>query len=283
MAKGTGIAGRCATATLRVRRNCSVALRGAIRDYRWVNFPSAPISRMKKKPRIDPHEIAIVCDNAKGSVTYLQGDVEQSMADADGVSLADYIHAIFGLVLQAKPKTALLIGCGGGTLATMLHAKGVKVTMLDINPASFMIARRHFRVPKAVKCHLADGLVFLEGSKHRYDAIVVDAYAGPRIPRQFLTKSFMRLVASRLSGPDAVFLVNVIAAGLRDKTVKKVKTLQKSLWPLVRVLSNKTGGSHNALVMAGGVAHFERPKLIMPPRNARGTLRKELAAMIFRD
>jgi spermidine synthase len=236
-----------------------------------------------KKPRVDPDEIAIVCDNAKGTVTYLQGDVEQSMADADGVSLADYIHAIFGLVLQAKPRNALLIGCGGGTLGTMLHAKGVKVTMLDIHETSFMIARRHFRVPRGVKCLVADGLEFLRASTKRYDVIVVDAYAGPRIPRQFLTQSFMRLVASRLSGPNAVFLVNVIADGLRDKTVRKVRALLKVNWPLVRVLSNKTGGSHNALVMAGGVAHFERPTLIMPPRNARGALRKELSDMIFRD
>jgi 2-polyprenyl-3-methyl-5-hydroxy-6-metoxy-1,4-benzoquinol methylase len=35
-----------------------------------------------------------------------------------------------------------MIGCGGGTLATMLLSAGVRVTVVDINSLSFSIARK---------------------------------------------------------------------------------------------------------------------------------------------
>ncbi|HEY1707474.1 MAG TPA: fused MFS/spermidine synthase [Rhizomicrobium sp.] len=238
---------------------------------------------MKRTARPPRDEIAICQDNAAGYTSYVQDSVNQSRADANGVSLADYIHVIFGLVLQSGARRVLMIGCGGGTLATMLHARDVKVAIVDINAASFMIARRHFRLPRGVMCHVADGVAFLRDSERRYDAIVLDAYAGKAIPGQFLTPDFMTLVKLRLAGPDAFFIVNVIAAGLRDRTVRRVERLMETEWPCVRVMHAKSGGSHNALVMAGAVAGFKRPKLEMPPLVGRGELRKALNDYAFRN
>ena len=75
-------------------------------------------------------------DNATGRVSYWQGCDNQSLADRNGISLADYIHAMYGFIRQSKAKHVLLIGCGGGTLATMLAKSGAAVTMLDIDPTS---------------------------------------------------------------------------------------------------------------------------------------------------
>ena len=35
-----------------------------------------------------------------------------------------------------------MIGCGGGSLATMLDKTGVRVTIVDINPTAFFTAQR---------------------------------------------------------------------------------------------------------------------------------------------
>ncbi|HEX2593685.1 MAG TPA: fused MFS/spermidine synthase [Rhizomicrobium sp.] len=228
-----------------------------------------------------PLEIALCQDNEAGYISYVQDTVNQSRADERGVSLADYIHAAFSLLLQSGARRVLMIGCGGGTLATMLHAKGVKVTMLDINEQSFVIARRHFNLPRGVTCRVADGLAFLGESKTCYDAIVLDAYDGNKIPRQFLTQRFAKLVRAHLAD-DGVFVVNVIAAKLRDPLVRRVATLLETTWDNVRVLGSREGGSHNALVMAGAVANLKRPKLIMPPRVGRGELLDALKEMDFR-
>lgn len=62
-----------------------------------------------------------------GAVIY-----DQFEADRNGVSLASYIHAIYDLILQARAQTVLMIGCGGGTLGTMLARTGRNVTIVDV-------------------------------------------------------------------------------------------------------------------------------------------------------
>ena len=62
----------------------------------------------------------IVQDNHTGKVSYWQEEYHQSAADSHGVSTADYIHAMYFFLMQAQARDVLMIGCGGGTLATML-------------------------------------------------------------------------------------------------------------------------------------------------------------------
>lgn len=224
--------------------------------------------------------IAICHDNKAGHVSYLQGGHRQSMADDRGVSLADYIHAIFGLLLEAKSRRVLLIGCGGGTLATMLRRKRVQVTMVDISEASFAIARQHFALPGSVACHVADGCAFLEASPRRYGAIVLDAYSRNSIPRQFLTHAFMGLAASRLA-PHGLLVANVMANGVRDRRVRRLVKLMRTAFDDVRVLAVPGRAHGNVLVMAGAVAALKKPKLEMPPSVGRTELRRELAAFAF--
>ena len=100
----------------------------------------------------------IVQDNRTGKVSYWQKDYHQSASDGRGVSTADYIHAMYFFLRQAKCRDVLMIGCGGGTLATMLHSKGVKVTIVDIHKLSFDIARDYFHLPADIPCHVADEL-----------------------------------------------------------------------------------------------------------------------------
>jgi spermidine synthase len=99
--------------------------------------------------------INIVQKRDSGVVTYMQGGCCQSEADQNGVSLAAYIHALYGLLFQAKARKILLIGCGGGTLATMLSRACCKVTIVDVNPISFALARQYFDLPPTVECHAA--------------------------------------------------------------------------------------------------------------------------------
>jgi spermidine synthase len=225
-------------------------------------------------------EIAICHDNAAGHVSYLQGGHKQSMADDRGVSLADYIHAMFSLLLQAGARQVLLIGCGGGTLATMLRRKRAQVTMVDISEASFAIARQHFALPGGVACHVADGRAFLEASARRYDAIVLDAYSRNSIPRQFLSRAFMRLAASRLA-PQGILVANVMANGAGDRRVRRLAGLMQIAFNDVRVFAVPGRAHGNVLVMAGAVAGLKKPKLEMPPSVGRTELRRELAAFAF--
>src|SRR6267378_914232 len=74
-----------------------------------------------------------------GVATYILKGGHQTAVDRDGVSLDMYIHAIYDLILQTGAKDILMIGCGGGTLATMLTRAGRRVVVVDIDKTSFVL------------------------------------------------------------------------------------------------------------------------------------------------
>src|ERR1700722_14820680 len=96
----------------------------------------------------------IVQDTSTGRISYWQKEYHQSAADRTGISTADYIHAMFFFLRQAQSSDVLMIGCGGGTLATMLRREGVKVTVVDLHKLSFDIAHNYFHLPSDVPCHV---------------------------------------------------------------------------------------------------------------------------------
>src|SRR6185295_14171285 len=117
-----------------------------------------------------------------GTLTYEQKGGNQSTVDANGVSLDAYIHALYGLALQRPGARILMIGCGGGTLATMLARAGKRVTAVDIDKVSFRLAKRYFGLPPEVECHVGDGLAFLRKTRRRFDTLIVDAFIGEYMP-----------------------------------------------------------------------------------------------------
>ena len=100
-------------------------------------------------------EITILKSLARDSHVYCQGDWWQSEADRNGVSLAAYVHAIYALLAQSQAQQILMIGCGGGTLGTMLAAAARQVTIVDINPESILLAQQYFSLPSHITCHVA--------------------------------------------------------------------------------------------------------------------------------
>src|SRR3954471_8292855 len=113
------------------------------------------IELAKRKSRFGV--ITILQAKRTGSVVYRQGGFFQSEADCNGVSMVSYIHAIYGLLHQTDSRKILMIGCGGGTLATMLCRDGREITVLDIDPQAFLLARKYFALPSSVACRVADG------------------------------------------------------------------------------------------------------------------------------
>jgi len=226
------------------------------------------------------HGEIVVLGN-RTSVAYWQDERHQSHADKSGVSLAGYIHAIHSLVRQANCRDVLMIGCGGGTLATMLHAGGTKVTIVERNARSFAISRKHFCLPNDVTCHVGDGRAFLENYSRRFDAIVLDAYDGDDIPQTLRTADFFELVKSRLRPKNGCFFANVIIRNGRDRRVQDLLLMMQASWPAVRLLAAPGASRRNAIAMAGAVSQLERPNLVLRPATGAKRLARQLAALAF--
>ena len=224
--------------------------------------------------------ITVARSKSTGALIYSQGGCRQSEADDNGVSVASYIHAIFGLIAQLRAKTVLMIGCGGGTLATMLARSGCQVTIVDVNPAAFHIARQYFDLPDSIDCQVADGRQFLLSSQHRYDAIILDAFQGDRMPTHLRSRAFFALVRPRLTRRGAVFANIHVKTGL-DRTYRITAENMTDVWSDVRLLDSPGWQDRNAIVMAGNVAQLQQPVLLIPPAVDANVMEEELATMEF--
>lgn len=218
---------------------------------------------------------------ATGVVLYELAGWGQSTADSRGVSLASYIHAIFGLVMQAKARRVLMIGGAGGTLASLLVRAGAQATIVDSDSLAFDLARRHFAMPASVICHTADGEAFLKAGGESYDAIVLDAFIGNVIPAHLLTPEFFTAMRARLTPGGSAF-VNVHVKHDFDDYADMVAKAMKAAWPEVRVLDAMGQCPRNAIVMAGAVSRLRPPRLLTAPNVNAGVMKTELARMAFR-
>jgi len=225
-------------------------------------------------------EITVYRDRATGMLTYTQGGYEQSAADRNGVSTAPYIHALFGLALQTRARTCLLVGCGGGSLAKMLADKRVQVTIVDIDPASFDLARWYFGLPDACECRVADGRAFLEEDARAFDAIVLDAYSAGQMPAHLCDAAFFRLVRSRLAKGGAVF-VNAYVQNDDDPFARRIAANMRLVWRSERVLDLPGRINRNAIVMAGNVAALAQPTLTTIPEFESCDIEQDLRLMEF--
>ena len=216
----------------------------------------------------------------KRTLTYEQKGGDQSSSDGHGISLDAHIHALYGLALQNPGERILLIGCAGGTLATMLARAGRRVSVVDIDPVSFRVAQRHFQLPASVQCHVADGLDFLRKTRGRYDTLIVDVFVGEKIPAHMIGQTFFD-AALRCLRKDGVVLVNVCIDGKSDLTADRIAAEFKKRDRATRILDSR-GSDRNTIVLSGNVRRLQRPRLlVIPDADARQT-KRELRNMYFR-
>ncbi len=245
-------------------------------------MPTTKHQASKRNARGQSDGFVVELNNATGGISFWEKSDNHSVADRHGISTADYIHAMYGFLRQAKSRHVLMIGCGGGTLATMLRRAGVKVTIADIDGRNFEIARAYFHMPDDIECHIADGAEFLRRDTRKYDAIVLDAYSDNEIPRHFKKRAFFNLMKSRLRARNGIVLVNLMAAGDDDHGPDRMARLMKRTWSQVRLLDAEGCEGRNVVTAAGAVKKLKRPRLILRPKRCAKTLAAELKAMDFR-
>ena len=225
----------------------------------------------------------IIRDNDTGKVSYWQGEYHQSAADRNGTSTADYIHAMHFFLMQAQVRDVLMIGCGGGTLATMLAQSQVAVTVVDLHRHSFDIARKYFRLPDAVTCQVADGIQYLKSNSRRHDAIVLDAFGDKGMPAAFMQPAFFRLARARLKPRNSLFLMNVIVEDDDDRTPDILVGAMRGEWGRVRLLDTDGWTDRNAVIAAGAVTKLKKPKVLMPPSPGAAKLERQLDILDWRS
>jgi spermidine synthase len=151
-------------------------------------------------------EIAVMEDARTGERVYQEGGVSQSSVLAGGEAGVEYIRLMAALLEGAD--SALLLGCGGGALATMLQRRGSRVTVVDVNPMSFQLARTFFWMPNGIECVTADMRAFLRRQARAWDGIGIDV-GGPRFSYDSVLRPATIARVHRALRPGGRIAVNI--------------------------------------------------------------------------
>ena len=116
-----------------------------------------------------------------------------------------YTRSMMGFLLfNDKPKSVLMVGLGGGSVAKYVYHRmpWTQVRVIELNDRVLTIARRYFNVPEEdqrFEVILGDGAEFVSRPKVCADLIMVDGYDGESLVEALSTLDFYRDCHDRLN------------------------------------------------------------------------------------
>lgn len=146
------------------------------------------------------------------------------------------------------------VGLGVGLLAkSILNAyPQTQIDIVEIDEDVFNVAQEHFgfSTNSQIRVHIADGRIFLDEIKNKYDAVFIDAYISKErssfIPFQLITKEAFESVRAALSD-DGIFVVHNV-----DRDRERLKFLSNQIaqtmstvFPYVYFENSANGRSHD--------------------------------------
>lgn len=221
--------------------------------------------------------IKIMRSRSDGTCTYYQDACFHSQANAEGVSTCGYVHVMYSIIKQSEARKVLMIGGAGGTLATMLHRLGCQVTVVDINPHTFTLAKKYFQMPEEIECVVEDGRNYLLKTGKRFDAIAIDAFnTDATVPEQFTSEEFFQ-VARKVLRPSGVVAMNVMIAHDFDLLADRI-ALNMEAADLPAILFDWQGRNDRNIIIAGGAVEqmqiraYKKPSFVR--REVQGIIRR---------
>jgi spermidine synthase len=230
-----------------------------------------------KQFKTDFGDIRITRCKSDGTTAYYQNGCFHSQANRRGTSICAYVHVLHELIRQSHARDVLIVGCAGGTLATMLRRLHARVTVVDINPMSFVIARRFFHLPETVRCVRQDGIAHIRSTRKRYDAVVIDVFGSDNtVPKNFRSSSFFESVQDVLA-PSGIMLMNVIARDDEDFRADQIALNAQKAGFAVELFDWPGETDRNVLLSAGNLGRAQ-----IPSGHEPGWIRKDLEGIVRR-
>jgi predicted membrane-bound spermidine synthase len=176
-----------------------------------------------------------VVDDLDGSRRfYLNDFLTQNIYDPvekKSAALFTYMLHDLARAYTRKIDSALCIGLGVGIVPRQFAREGVRVEVVEINPAVAPVARRYFDCElEQFRLYFDDGRHFVNRGTNRFDAIILDAFLGDSSPVHLMTKEAFRSMRNRLQ-PGGTLVINCFVdfssgkdffAASLDKTLKSV-------------------------------------------------------------
>ena len=165
--------------------------------------------------------IEIVECSADGTRIYFEEGIRQSQATPDGESVFSYVKLMDELLHCAT--NILVLGCGGGNLATRLARLGKNLSIVDNNPVSFVIAQRYFGLPDGLPLIVSDFRNFIFDDDQLYDGIAIDVGCPDFCFDAEFDLETCDAIRARLA-PGGRIVMNVLVANDIDQVSDRIAT-----------------------------------------------------------
>lgn len=147
--------------------------------------------------------------------------IQSAVSLKDGTSRLEY-STLFKKNLEllgSQPRTALVLGLGGGVLASELSRAGVKVTAVELDDRIVDVAKKYFNLEPRVNVIQDDARHALNRLNEKFDLIVLDLFHAEVTPTHVLSLESFEKMHSVLSQNGKLlintygYLKNEAAAG----------------------------------------------------------------------
>lgn len=160
-------------------------------------------------------------DERTVSLHFDMSETQSRMRRDDPTALElDYTRAMMGfLVIAPEPRSMLMIGLGGGSIAKYCHKHfpAADITVVESNRHVIALREVFFVPPDGRRFRVAhaDGAAFVAASKRSYDVVLVDAFTHAGQPAGLCTPDFYAQCRALLT-PDGALAVNLHSQGPDD-------------------------------------------------------------------
>ncbi len=173
-------------------------------------------------------------------------------------SVSMFTAMLHGLARSYTPRTddVLCIGMGVGIVPMAFARDGARVDVVEINPDIVPLAQHFFDFdPGRLNVVIDDGRHFVNDSKKRYDAIVLDAFLGDSSPTHLMSREAFAAMR-RLLKPGGVLVMNCFGEFAPGKDFLAA-SLDKTLRAVFAGVRCHASGNGNVFFVAGDVAELK--------------------------
>lgn len=193
-------------------------------------------------------------DRGLTDLMYVQDGIVQNHFNGRGEAV-DHTPMMLALAALYAPgaRQAGVLGLAAGAMPQALKARGLAVTVAEINPRALEAAAAHFGYdPQGIEHYWEDARTLVRRRTQAFDLIMVDLFQGDATPDYLLTREFFRDLAQALR-PDGVVVMNMFFDTVQESTNERLLATILSAWPRIVELRapSQTGKFLNAYVVAG--------------------------------
>ena len=234
-------------------------LAGAARGFALILAASLPVTGSNHDDRLlpthlevvarvhSPYSLLEVIDDEKRQVRFLRADhsIIGGMFKQDGDVIFNYLRVLNATPsLRPTANKALQIGMGTGALAGLLHAQGVEVDIVEIDPGVVQLATDYFGFKASGQVVVEDARTFLSHAKPGYDIIIHDTFTGGATPAHLLSVEVVQQI-KRLLRPDGLLALSFVgfAEGDDVEIMNAVYSTVRAVFPNTRLFRDSARAS----------------------------------------